>query len=164
MRPGSPVECELRCRLQSSEGNGREDLALPGGNRIPAGEVEELASRSSGPGGQHVNTSSTRVTLRWNVRLSRGVKEIDRTRLLDRLSSRLSKDGVLTVHSDRNRSRHRNLQAAYERLRALVSEALHEAPPRHPTRPTRGGRERRLEDKRRRADVKRQRRPQERDH
>jgi ribosome-associated protein len=145
--------------MESADGTGRADVPLPGGSRIPADEVEELASRSSGPGGQHVNTSSTRVTLRWNLRVSRGLREGARARLLERLRSRLSRDGVLTIHADRHRSRRRNLADAHARLRELVEEALHEAPPRRPTRPTRGARERRLQDKRRRSDVKRQRRP-----
>ena len=61
--------------MSDSERPWRVDRALSGGNRILAAEIEELASRSSGPGGQHVNTSSTRVSLRWNLRTSQGLKE-----------------------------------------------------------------------------------------
>ena len=136
---------------------GRADRALSGGNRIPAVEVEELASRSSGPGGQHVNTSSTRVSLRWNLRTSRGLREEARERLLAQLQARLSREGVLVVHSDRHRSRQRNLEAAHERLFELVERALYQAPPRKPTRPSRGSKERRLNAKRQRSDVKKQR-------
>ncbi len=149
--------------MESSEDPGRVDVPLSDGSWIPVDEVEELASRSSGPGGQHVNTSSTRVTLRWNVRISHGLSSEARARLLERLSSRLSRDGILTVHADRHRSRRRNRIDAHGRLRELVEAALHEAPPRRPTRPSRGAKERRLGEKRRRADVKRQRRPQDRD-
>ena len=136
---------------------GQTDQALPGGNRIPAAEIEELASRSSGPGGQHVNTSSTRVSLRWNLRDSRGLSEDARERVLSRLRSKVSRDGVLIVHSDRHRSRQRNLEAAHERLRELVETALYQAPPRRPTGPSRGARKRRMDSKRKRADLKRQR-------
>ncbi len=131
---------------------------LAGGNRIPAAEIVELSSRSSGPGGQHVNTSSTRVSLRWNLRDSGGLSEEARTRLLARLRPKVSRDGVLIVHSDRHRSRQRNLEAAYERLHELVETALYQAPPRRPTTPSRGAKKRRLDAKRRRSALKIQRR------
>ena len=142
-----------------TDGDGpRGDRRLPGGSRIPAAEIVELASRSSGPGGQHVNTSSTRVSLRWNIAESEGLTEEARERLLTRLRPRLSRLGVLIVHADRSRSRQRNLEAAYERLYELVEEALHEARPRKPTAPTRGSKSRRLEAKRQRGEIKSQRR------
>jgi len=75
-----------------------------------------------------------------------------------RLRPRLSRDGVLIVHSDRHRSRQRNLEAAYERLYELVATALYQAPPRKPTKPGRGAKERRLDAKRRRGTLKSQRR------
>lgn len=130
---------------------------LSGGNRISASEIVEVASRSSGPGGQHVNTSSTRVTLRWSLRDSRSIKFEVRDRLLIRLRARLSKDGVLIVHADRHRSRQRNREMARERLRSLVETALYQEPPRRPTKPTRASRLRRLEAKRHRGKVKNQR-------
>jgi ribosome-associated protein len=134
------------------------DRALSGGNRIPASELIELASRSSGPGGQHVNTSSTRVSLRWNVRESRGLKEKARLRLLARLKPRLSREGILIVHSDRHRSRQRNREAALDRLQELVELALYEPPERRPTGPSRGARNRRMDAKRQRGQLKNQRR------
>ena len=139
--------------------NRREaDLVLSGGNRIPAGEIAELASRSSGPGGQHVNTSSTRVTLRWNLRDTRGIKAEVRDRLLARLGPRLSRAGVLIVHSDRHRSRERNRETARDRLRDLVEKALYQEPPRRPTVPTRASKMRRLNAKKHRGQVKNRRR------
>ena len=140
-------------------GRGRDvDLALSGGNRIPAAEIEELASRSSGPGGQHVNTSSTRVTLRWNLRDSRGIRPEVRDRLLARLRPRLSKNGLLIVHAERHRSRARNREMARERLQDLVETALYQEPPRRPTKPTRSSKVRRIDSKRHRGKVKNQRR------
>jgi len=141
------------------DGDGqRADRRLSGGSRIPISEIVELASRSSGPGGQHVNTSSTRVSLRWNIRESEGLSEEVRELLLRKLRARVSRLGVLIVHSDRSRSRQRNLEAAYERLYELVESALRQAPPRKPTAPTRGSKKRRLEAKRQRGEVKTQRR------
>lgn len=133
------------------------DRALPGGNCIPATEIEELASRSSGPGGQHVNTSSTRVSLRWNLRESKGLDERARARLIAGLGPRISRAGVLVVHADRHRSRQRNLEEAHARLYELVSSALYQAPPRKPTAPSRGSKLRRLDTKRQRGMLKKQR-------
>jgi ribosome-associated protein len=132
---------------------------LSGGNRIPIAEIVERASRSSGPGGQHVNTSSTRVSLRWNIRDSKGLSEEARAQLMARLRPKLSREGVLIVHSDRHRSRQRNLDAAHERLYELVETALYQAAPRKPTTPSRGAIKRRLDAKRRRSTLKGQRRP-----
>lgn len=141
------------------ERGGRDgDLKLSGGNRIPGREIVELASRSGGPGGQHVNTSSTRVTLRWNLRDTRGLKSEVRERLIARLRPRLSKDGVLIVHAARHRSRERNREMARERLRELVETVLYQEPPRRPTRPTLAAKKRRLDSKRHRGNVKNRRR------
>lgn len=147
--------------MDADESKRATDLPLPGGNRIPAKEIVELASRSSGPGGQHVNTSSTRVTLRWNLRTSCGLSAEARARAQARLRPKLSNEGILIVHAGRHRSRERNRALARERLQELVAEALREAPRRRPTGPTRGSKQRRLEDKRRRGQVKsrRQQRP-----
>jgi ribosome-associated protein len=149
--------------MESDESKRATDLPLSGGNRIPAKEIVELASRSSGPGGQHVNTSSTRVTLRWNLRTSCGLSAEARSRLEARLRSKLSRDGVLIVHAGRHRSRERNRALARERLQELVEDALRQAPPRRPTGPTKGSKTRRLDAKRRRGQLKtgRGRRPGE---
>ena len=134
------------------------DLLLSGGNRIPGSEIVEMASRSGGPGGQHVNTSSTRVTLRWNLRESHGISSDAKARLIARLRARLSREGVLIVHGDRHRSRARNREMARERLREIVENALYQEPPRRPTMPTRASKRRRVEGKRHRGQVKDRRR------
>lgn len=134
------------------------DLPLPGGNRIPANEIVELASRSTGPGGQHVNTSSTRVTLRWNLLTTRGLRADARARAEARLHPKLSRVGVLTVHAGRHRSRARNRALARERLQELVAEALRQSAPRRATRPSSGSKRRRLDAKRRRGQIKTRRR------
>ncbi|MBK7950798.1 MAG: aminoacyl-tRNA hydrolase [Deltaproteobacteria bacterium] len=139
-------------------GEDREgDLLLTGGHCIPESELVEQASRSGGPGGQHVNTSSTRVTLRWNLRETCGLRPEARARALERLARRLTRDGELVIHADRHRSRHRNRQDARERLRLLVEAALVVQTPRRPTRPTRASKTRRLDAKRRHGDTKQRR-------
>lgn len=125
--------------------------------RIPAEEIHESASRSGGPGGQHVNKTETRVTLRWNVAESRALGESRRRQLVSRLGRRLTRRGHLVVHAQRFRSRRRNRELARERLAELVREALATRAARVATRPSRTQRERRLEAKHRRSDVKRSR-------
>jgi ribosome-associated protein len=127
---------------------------------IPAGELHERFSRSSGPGGQSVNTTDSRVELSFDVLRSPALPERERSRALERLASRLT-DGVVTVAAENERSQLMNREAARARLASLLREAVSPPPPpRVATRPTRGARERRLEGKRRRAQVKRNRRYQ----
>jgi ribosome-associated protein len=135
-----------------------EDLEIHRNLAIPASELIETASRSSGPGGQHVNKTSTRVSLRWNVARSAVLSDAQRRRLSTRLASTLTRDGDLVVHAGRARSRAQNRQAARERLAERVGDALRVATPRLPTRATRASRRRRLDTKRQRGDTKRQRR------
>jgi ribosome-associated protein len=136
----------------------RRDLPVRGDVVIPADELVEAASRSGGPGGQHVNKASTRVSLRWNVRESRAIGPVRRARLLSRLAGRLTRSGDLVVHASRHRSRGRNRELARERLAELVRDALRTRRQRVATKPSRAAKTRRREGKRRRADVKRARR------
>jgi ribosome-associated protein len=133
------------------------DLDIRPGLRIPAGELVEQASRSSGPGGQHVNKASTRVSLRWCVRESSVLTPGQRSRLLRRLGTRLTRTGELVVHADGSRSRSRNREAARARIRELVLAALAVPKARVATKPTRSSRERTLAEKQRRARIKRTR-------
>lgn len=133
------------------------DLEVARDLRIPAAEIRQLASRSSGPGGQHVNKSATRVTLRWNVRLSPSLDEARRSRLLAALAARLTRSGELVVHAEASRSRARNLEAARSRLADLVADALEVPRSRRPTRPSAASRERHREAKRQRSGLKRSR-------
>ncbi len=134
------------------------DIELGQGLKIPAAELRQLASRSSGPGGQHVNKSATRVTLRWNIRTSEALDETRRERLVQRLASRLTVGGELIVHAEASRSRARNLEAARERMADLVADALEVPRSRRPTQPSLGSRVRRQKAKRQRSDLKRSRR------
>ena len=120
--------------------------------RIPAEELQWRFTGSGGPGGQHANTSNTRVEVVWDIATSAAPGPRQRERLLERLGSR-----VRVVASDA-RSQARNRELAVERLEAKVADALKVATPRRPTRPTKGSQERRLEDKRRQSLRKRERR------
>jgi ribosome-associated protein len=130
---------------------------------LPLAEVDYRATRSGGPGGQHVNTSSTRIEVWWNVRSSPTLTEEQRARLLERLSSRLDTEGRLRVVASESRSQLRNRDAATERLRELVASALAVRKPRKRTKPSRAAKAARLEAKRRRSALKRERRPPRRD-
>ena len=123
--------------------------------RIPLAELRFRASRAGGPGGQHVNTSSTRVELSWDIARSPSLSEDERQRLLTRLASRLDSDGMLRLVASGSRSQYRNRIDATERLRDLVSSALVVRKTRKKTRPTRASQERRLQDKQRRGELKR---------
>ena len=136
-----------------------EDLRVRRGLVIPAAELQESASRSSGPGGQHVNKSSTRVTLRWNIESSPTLSDRQRARLMSQLAQRLTRDGALVIHAGRARSRVRNRERARERLVELVSAGLAMPRKRVATRPSAGARTRRLQQKKRRSAVKSARRP-----
>lgn len=126
---------------------------------VPDGELGWRFSRASGPGGQGVNTTDSRVELRLDVAASTAFTTTQRDQVLGRLASRLV-DGTVTVVASEHRSQLRNRDAAAARLAQLLREAL--APPprtRRPTRPTLGSKRRRLDGKTRRGDVKRMRRP-----
>jgi ribosome-associated protein len=134
------------------------DLRVTGRLVIPAGELHERFSRSSGPGGQSVNTTDSRVELSFDVERSPSLTELDRERALARLAGRLT-DGVVTVAAETERSQLMNREEARARLAALLREATAPPPPpRVKTKPTRGAKERRLGEKRRRAQTKRNRR------
>lgn len=122
---------------------------------IPGSELTERFSHASGPGGQGVNTSDSRVQLSFDVAASAVLDDLQRERLLHRLRSRLV-GTVVTVVSAESRSQRQNRAAARERLAALLSEGLAPpSPPRRRTRPSRGSVERRLNTKRRRGETKR---------
>ena len=132
-----------------------DDLAVTGSWAVPAAELTERFSRSSGPGGQGVNTADSRVELSYDVAGSPSVPEHLRARLLARLAGRLV-DGVVTIAASEHRTQLANRRAARERLAQLLREGAAPPPPsRRPTRPTRGSKERRLSAKKRRGETKR---------
>jgi len=135
-----------------------DDLVITSRVTIPASELEITASRSSGPGGQHVNTSDTRIQVRWDIAQSGVLDETQRRRLLDALQARLTAAGELIIACETHRSQRRNRREALQRLAALVRAALVPPRARKKTRPTAASRRRRLEAKRRRAQRKQDRR------
>ena len=132
----------------------RPARGLPAGLRIPDDELIERFSRASGPGGQSVNTTDSRVALSWDVLNSAVLTDAQRRRALDRLAGRLV-DGVLTIVAAEHRSQRQNRTAARARLHHLVQDALEPpAPPRRATKPSRAARARRVEAKRRHGELK----------
>ena len=125
---------------------------------IPRAELQYRATRAGGPGGQHVNTSSTRIELMWDLAHSTAVSDELRSRLRDKLANRLDADGMVRVVASDRRSQLQNREAAEERLVSLVRQALVVPKKRRPTRPGRAAREARLSEKKRRGERKKNRR------
>ncbi len=117
---------------------------------IPEEELTFTASRSSGPGGQHVNKVSSRITLWFDLANSPSIAEEDKELIRTQLGSRIGKDGFLRVSSQGTRSQVANREAAIERFVELMQAALHRLPIRKKTRVTKGAKERRLEEKKQR--------------
>lgn len=135
-----------------------DDLAVTRRLVIPARELTERFSRSSGPGGQGVNTTDSRVELSFDVAGSQAIPHDLRARMLERLSGKLV-DGVLTIAAGEHREQRRNRDAARVRMVTRLREAAAPPPPkRRPTKPSRRAKERRIAEKKRRGDVKKTRR------
>ncbi len=126
---------------------------------IPLAELEYRASRSGGPGGQHVNTSSTRIELLWDVAASPALTDAQRALILAKLAGRIDSAGVLRVVASVHRSQFQNREEATQRLRTLLAGALRVPKPRKKTKPSRAAREARLRAKKRRFETKSTRRP-----
>src|SRR3990170_3033756 len=124
---------------------------------IPRSELDLRVSRSSGAGGQHVNNTSSRVEIFWNIPSSRAVTEEERARLMGKLASKLTTEGSIRVVASDMRSQSRNRELAEERLAELVRRALIIPRKRRPTKPTKASREARLDEKKRQASKKRDR-------
>jgi ribosome-associated protein len=126
--------------------------------RIPRAELTYRATRSGGPGGQHVNTSSTRVELAWDVGASPSVGDEQRALIREKLSNRINGEGVLLLAASDHRSQNQNKEAVTERFVELVRQALLVPKKRKKTRPGKAAREARLRAKKHRSEVKRSRR------
>jgi len=125
---------------------------------IPRHELTYRATRSSGPGGQHVNTSSTRVELTWNAATSSALMEEQRLRIFTKLSGRIDGEGVLRLTCGTHRSQARNRDEVTERFRSVLAAALRVPKSRRRTRPTRAAKEARIQEKKKRGEVKAARR------
>ena len=145
---------------RSSAADGEDERALRVNARlaIPRAELGVRATRASGAGGQHVNKTSTRVEITWNVTASQALSDEDRARLITRLASRLSDDGELRVVASDTRSQLQNRDLAETRLADMVRRALVIPRVRRKTRPSRAAKQARLDDKRKLSEKKRVRR------
>jgi ribosome-associated protein len=121
-------------------------------------ELEFKAVRSSGPGGQHVNKTSTKVELRFDPASSQGLSDSECLIVVNRLARRMDKDGLIRLTEDNSRSQLRNKQVVSDRLITLIEEALKPRKRRRPTRPTRASKEARLKGKKLHSEKKRSRR------
>jgi ribosome-associated protein len=132
-------------------------LAVNESLSIPRSELDVRVSRSSGAGGQHVNKTSSRVEIFWNIITSRALSEEQRDRLRGKLASRITTEGSIRVVASESRSQSRNRDLAEERLADLVRQALVVPKKRRATKPTRAAKEARLESKKRQSHKKRER-------
>jgi ribosome-associated protein len=135
----------------------RNLLAVNESLSIPRSELDVRVSRSSGAGGQHVNKTSSRVEIFWSVAGSRALSDEQRSRLQDKLASRLTTEGSIRVVASDMRSQSRNRELAEERLADLVRRALIIPRKRRATKPTRAAKEARLDSKKRHSSKKRDR-------
>lgn len=126
---------------------------------IPLAELTYHATRSGGPGGQHVNTSATRVELEFDVGASPSLSESQRARIRQRLANRIDGDGVMRLASSKGRSQHGNREDVTERFARLLEDALKQRKPRRRTKVPRASKEKRLKQKKQRAQVKKDRGP-----
>ncbi len=135
------------------------DIRLSRRVTVPEHELEFRASRSSGPGGQGVNTTSSKIELRWDVEATSALAGWQKALVRERLSNRMTDDGVLIIQASEERSQHRNRAAAISRFRSLVGEAIEPPKRRRATRPSRAAKARRLDAKRHRGRIKGLRKP-----
>ena len=132
----------------------KEDLYIKNGIVIPGHELEITASRAGGPGGQHVNKTSTRISVRWNVAQTSSLDEMLKNRVLEKLESELTSDGDLIVHNSASRSQQQNKKAALDLLAQKVRNALHVPKKRIKSKLPKGAKEARLKQKKVRSAVK----------
>lgn len=136
-----------------------DDLTVTDRIRIPAAELTLTFMRSSGPGGQNVNKVNSKVRLRWSVTASTSLPTDVKDRFLTRYRRRITTGGDLLITSQRYRDQAKNVIDCREKLRQLIAEVVQPPRPRRKTRPSRAARERRLNEKHKRASKKQSRRP-----
>ena len=134
-----------------------DDLRINGKVTIPAAELQWTTSRSGGPGGQHVNKTNSKVTLEWNVDTSSAISDTKKARIKSRLAKRITSEGLLKVSASGSRSQKANLEDARERMADMIREAMKVAKRRKKTKPSKRAKRKRVENKRRRGDLKKSR-------
>ena len=125
----------------------KHDLHIKNGITIPEHELEITASRSGGPGGQHVNKTNSRISIRWNVKTTTALNELQKERVLEKLQAQLTGEGDIMVHSASARSQQQNKELALARLAETIRKALHVPKKRMKTKVSQGAKEARLENK-----------------
>jgi ribosome-associated protein len=135
-----------------------ESLHIQNGIIIPGHELEIQASLSGGPGGQHVNKTHSRITLRWHLESSESLSDSQRAYLRTRIANRITNAGYVLVHCDKHRQQMRNIQGARQILKELIYNGLQRPKRRKPTRPTRSAQRKRVDTKKKRGDLKKNRR------
>jgi ribosome-associated protein len=125
----------------------KDNLSIKNGISIPDNELEITASRSGGPGGQHVNKSDTRITVRWNIKKTVALNEKQKERVLENLQSRVTSDGDFIIHSSESRSQKQNKESALARLAKEIRKALYVPKKRMKTRVPKSAKESRLREK-----------------
>jgi len=132
-------------------------LRITGGVTVPRSELVYRATRGGGPGGQHVNTSATRVELTWDIANTTALDSAQRTRVLEKLANRIDERGTLRLVAGESRSQHQNREAVTARFQDLLAWALRVPKPRKRTRPPKASKENRLKQKKHRSELKKQR-------
>lgn len=132
----------------------KNDVSIKNGITIPEHELEITSSRSGGAGGQHVNKTSTKITLRWNVKNSKAFSDEQKQRILEKLASQITSDGDLIIQSSATRSQDQNKKMALIRLAQMIGKALYVPKKRMATRISKGAKEARLEEKSHRSEIK----------
>lgn len=133
------------------------DIPVKNGIVIPAHEIEITTSRSSGAGGQHVNRTDSRITVRWNVKNSSALTEDQRSRILENLHARLTQDGELIINNSTTRSQIQNKELALTQLALAISKALYVPKKRMKSKVPKAAKEARLESKKRHSNIKKMR-------
>lgn len=132
----------------------KEDLPIKSGIVIPGHEIEIKASRAGGPGGQHVNRASTRITVRWNVRATMALNDVQKERVLERLGNEVTSDGDVIIHNSESRSQAHNKKAALMHLAKKIAKALHVKKKRMQTVVPEAAKQARMQEKKKRSEVK----------
>jgi ribosome-associated protein len=137
--------------------NMKDDVPVQNGIAIPANEIEITSSRSGGAGGQHINKTDTRITVRWNIPNTRVLDEVQKIRALQNLQSSLTGNGDLVIHSSSSRSQQQNKEDALIRLAKTIRNALHVPKKRMATRISKATKALRLDSKKHRGTIKKMR-------